>query len=80
MNYLFYLNCPVSDDIFVLHNAKKGINFVALNSKNAAMDKKIWKNVREDIYLVVLALPEIFFQPTSMFQLSIMREKNNAFS
>lgn len=46
---------------------KKGINVVALTSRNAAMDKKIWKNIREGIYLVVLASPKILFQPTSMF-------------
>ncbi len=40
---------------------KKGISVIALTSKNAAMDKNIWKNIGEGIYLVVLALPEIFF-------------------
>lgn len=58
---------------------KKGISVIALTSKNAAMDKKIWKNVGEGVYSVVLALPEIFFQPTSIFWLSIMRERSNAF-
>lgn len=37
------------------------------------------ENVGEDVYSVVLASPEIFFQPTSMFWLSIMSERSNAF-
>ena len=44
------------------------------------MDENIGKNVGEDIYSVVLALPEIFFQPTLIFSLSVMRDKSNAFS
>lgn len=58
---------------------KKGISVVGLTSRNAAMDKKIWKNVGEGVYSVVLVLPEILFQPTSMFWLSIMRERSNTF-
>ncbi len=58
---------------------KKGISVIALTSRNAAMDKNVWKNVREGVYSVVLALPEIFFQPTLMFWLSVMRDKSNAF-
>ena len=58
---------------------KKGINIVALTSKNATIDKEIWKNVGGGVYSVVLASPEIFFQLTSMFWLSIIREISNAF-
>ena len=58
---------------------KKKISVITLTSKNAAMDKNIWKNIGEGVYLVVLALLEIFFQPTSMFWLSIMRERSNIF-
>ena len=43
------------------------------------MDKKIWKNIEEGVYSVVLVSPEIFFQPTSIFWLSIMRERSNIF-
>ncbi len=38
---ILLLSCPVSDDILVLHNAKKGFSGIALNSKNAAIDKNI---------------------------------------
>ena len=67
MNYLFYLSRLVSDNILVLHNANKGISVVALTSRNAAMDKKIWKNVGEVVYSVVLASPKILFQLTTIF-------------
>ncbi len=43
------------------------------------MDKNVWKNIGESVYLVVLALPEILFQPTSMFWLSVMRDRSNTF-
>ena len=79
MNYLFYLSHSVFDDILVLHNAKKRISVILLTFKNAVIDKKIWKNVREDVYSVVLASPKIFFQLTPIFWLSIMRERSNAF-
>ena len=58
---------------------KKRISIIALTSKNAAIDKKIWKNIGKSVYSVVLASLEILFQPTSMFWLSIMRERSNAF-
>ncbi len=43
------------------------------------MDKNVWKNVGKDVYSVVLASSEIFFQPTSMFWLSVTRDRSNAF-
>ena len=43
------------------------------------MDRNIWKNVGENVYLLVLVLPEIFFQPTSMFWISVMIDRSNAF-
>ncbi len=58
---ILLLSYPISDDVLVSHNAKKKISIIALNSKNTAIDKNIWKNIREGIYLVVLALPEILF-------------------
>ena len=63
---ILLLSHLVSNDILVLHNAKKRINVIALTSRNTAIDKNIWKNIGEGIYLVVLALLEIFFQPTSI--------------
>lgn len=58
---ILLLSRPVSDDVLVSHNAKKRIGVIALTSKNAVMDKNVWKNVGEGIYSIVLALPEIFF-------------------
>lgn len=43
------------------------------------MDKNVWKHVRKGVYSIVLALPEIFFQLTSMFWLIIIRDRFNAF-
>ena len=76
---ILLLSRPVFDDILVLYNAKKRISVIVLIFRNAAMDKNIWKNIEEDVYLVVLVLPKIFFQPTLMFWLSLMRERFNAF-
>ncbi len=58
---------------------KKGISVIIQISRNAAMDKNNEKNIKEIVYLVVLALLQIFFQPTSMFWLSIIRERSNTF-
>lgn len=58
---------------------KKGISVVTLTFRNAVINKKIWKNVRKDVYSVVLASLEILFQPTLIFWLSIMRERFHAF-
>ena len=77
--FILLLSRLVSDDILVLYNTKKKISIIALTSGNAAIDKNIQKNIREGIYSVVLALPKTFFQLTSMFWLSIMREKSNIF-
>ena len=41
------------------------------------MDKNVWKNIRKNVYSVVLALPEIFFSPTSIFWLSVMKDRSN---
>ena len=76
---ILLLSHPVFDDVLVSHNTKKRINIIALTFRNATMDKNIWKNIREVVYLVVLALPEILFQPTPMFWLNIMKERSNVF-
>lgn len=44
---ILLLRHPVSDDVLVSHNAKKGISVIALTSRNAAMDKKIWKTLEK---------------------------------
>lgn len=58
---------------------KKRITVIALISRNIAIDNKIWKYIEEGIYLIVLALPEIILQLTTIFWLSILREKSNIF-
>ncbi len=64
---ILLLSRTVSDDILVSHNAKKKISVIVLTSRNTAIDKNVWKNIREGVYSIVLVLLEIFFQPTSMF-------------
>ena len=60
-DFILFLSRPVSDDILVSHNAKKRTSVIALTSRNAVIDKNIWKNIREGVFLVVLISPEIFF-------------------
>ena len=76
---ILLLSCPIFDNVLVSNSVKKGISIIILISKNAAIDKNIWKNIGEDVYLVVLPLPENFFQPTSIFWLNIIRERFNPF-
>ncbi len=38
---ILLLSCLVSDDVLILHNAKKGISIITLTSRNAIIDKNI---------------------------------------
>lgn len=58
---ILLLSRLVSDNVLILHNAKKEISIIILTSQNTTIDKNIWKNVGEGIYLVVLTLLEIIF-------------------
>lgn len=56
------------------------LRVIALTSKATSSTDRVWKDVSAGMYSVVLASPEMLFEPDSLFWRSILRGNSTAFS